>query len=65
MIIARKGIDKNALKTIQGALREHGKLILCITMQELCMLLRGLDAGDDPNNLMIEKLDELLMTIAR
>jgi hypothetical protein len=65
IIIARKGADKNALKTIQGALREHGKLILCITLKELCALLRGWDAGDDPNNLMVAKLDELLMTIAR
>jgi hypothetical protein len=65
IIIARKGADKNAHKTIQGALREHGKLILCITLKELCDLLRGWDAGDDPNNLMVTKLDELLMTIAR
>lgn len=65
VIIARKGADKNAYKTIQGALREHGKLILCLTLKELCGLLRGWDAGDDPNNLMVTKLDELLMTIAR
>lgn len=65
VIIARNGADKNAHRAIQGALREHGKLMLCITLQELCALLRGLDAGDDPNNLMVEKLDDLLMTIAR
>lgn len=65
VIVARKGCDENARRTMRGALREQGKLILCLSMEDICSLLRGWDAGEDPNNLLIERLDEMLMSIAR
>ncbi|MGF6229247.1 hypothetical protein QFZ27_003202 [Inquilinus ginsengisoli] len=65
IIISRKGADKNALHAARGALRENGKLILIISSQELCQVLRGKDRGDDPTNLLIEKLDDMLTQIER
>jgi hypothetical protein len=43
--IARAGSSKSVTKAINGALREQGKLVLCFSMKELCMLLRGFDVG--------------------
>jgi len=65
IIIARSGASPSAVKAMNGSLREQGKLILCISMQELCGLLRDYDKGNDPCNLLIQKLDDMLMSIAR
>ncbi len=65
IIIARKGDNESARRAMRGALREQGKLILCISMADLCGLLRGWDNGDDPTGLLVERLDEILTTIAR
>jgi hypothetical protein len=65
IIIARGGDSESARRTMRGALREQGKLILCLSLAELCKLLRDQDAGADPNNLLIEKLDDMLVGIAR
>jgi hypothetical protein len=34
-------------------------------MKELCNLPRGHDRGDDPTNLLFQKLDDMLISIAR
>lgn len=65
IIVAKNGFNKSAQQAIKGALREQGKLILCISAEELCKLLRGFDKGDDPTNLIADRLDEMLMTIGR
>lgn len=65
IIIARNGSSESARKAARGSLREQGKLILCISMEELCGMLRKRDGGGDPTDLLYEKLDELLVTIAR
>ena len=65
IIVARKGASDSARRAMRGALREQGKLILCISLEELCGLLRGWDSGDDPTGLLVERLDEMLITIAR
>lgn len=65
LIVARKGDSPSAQRAMRGALREQGKLILCISMAELCSLLRGRDNGEDPTNLLIERMDEMLIAIAR
>ncbi len=65
IIIARKGDSKSARRAMRGALREQGKLILCISMAELCGLLRGWDNGEEPSGLLVERLDEMLISIAR
>jgi hypothetical protein len=65
IIIARKGDSPSAQRAMRGSLREQGKLILCISMPELCALLRGYDNGEDPTNLLYSRMDEMLITIAR
>ena len=65
IIIARNGVDKGGTKAMIGALREQGKLIICVTLAELCALLRGYDKGDDPSNMLLEKLDSMLVSIGR
>ena len=65
VIVARSGISESATKAMNGALREQGKLILGLGLLELCDMLRGFDAGDDPTNILIQKLDDMLTSIAR
>ncbi|WP_443970413.1 hypothetical protein [Sphingobium sp. CR28] len=65
IIVARNGASESARKARRGSLREQGKLILCIGMDQLCEMLRKRDGGGDPTDHLYEQLDELLMTIAR
>ncbi len=64
-IISRKGISDNALKFSQGAMREHGKLIVNLTDEDLCNMLDMKEKGDDPNDYMFEKVDSFLMSLPR
>jgi hypothetical protein len=64
IIIARNGADKGATRAIQGILREVGKVMLVLTLDQLTELLRAKDRGIEPSDLMIDHLDRLLTTIA-
>ncbi len=64
-IISRKGISDNAIKFSQGAMREHGKLIITLTDEDLCVMLDMKENGDDPNDYMFEKVDSFLMSLPR
>lgn len=65
IIIAKNGVSKSAERAMHGALREQGKLILCLSMTEFCGLLKGFDVGDNPEELLIHKVDDILMTMGR
>ena len=65
IIIARKGANNSADRAMRGALREQGKLIICLSMNEFCELLRGFDVGNSPEELLVSRLDNLLMGIGR
>jgi Restriction endonuclease len=64
-IISCKGADKNAKAVMRGALRETGKLILSLSLDDVCAMLEMKDAGNDPNTLLFERLDEMLMKLER
>lgn len=64
-IISRNGISDNALRFSQGAMREHGKLIINLTDEDLCNMLDMKEKGDDPNDYMFEKVDSFLMSLPR
>jgi hypothetical protein len=64
-IVGRNGENESARRAAKGALREVGKLILTISLDELIAMPRGWDAGEDPNNVLIEKLDDLLTDLGR
>ena len=65
IIIARNGYDENANRAVQGALREQGKLILCLDLKEFTGMLRAFDAGDEFEEVLLAKRDDLLMSLAR
>ena len=65
LIVARNGVSESAQKACRGSLREQGKLILWISLEDLCEMLTKQDSGGDPTDTLYVKLDELLMTIAR
>lgn len=64
-IVSRTGADDNALSACRGALREHGKLIVNLTVQDLCDMLHERDAQNDPNSLLMAKIDDMLTTLDR
>lgn len=65
IIVAYNGASDSAQRAARGSLREQGKLILCISRDELYSMLSKRDGGGDPTDLLYERLDEMLMTIAR
>jgi hypothetical protein len=65
IIIARNGADRNALAASRGALRENGKLIVNLNIDDLCKMLHLKDRGDDHNAILVERVDEMLMKLER
>ncbi|MEK2080827.1 restriction endonuclease [Vibrio parahaemolyticus] len=64
-IISRVGAKPNAIKLMQGSMRENGKLIISLTNDDLCEMLKMKDNGDDPNDYMFQKVDDFLMSLPR
>jgi hypothetical protein len=65
IIVSPKGPDENAEASARGALRERGKLILNITLQDLCEMLELRDNGKDPSEVLSSKMDDMLLHIER
>ena len=65
IIISRMGPDKNASHAARGALREHGKVIINLSVQDVCKMLRMKDTGSSTSDFMISILDEMLIKIER
>lgn len=65
IIISPKGCSDSAMKVMQGAMREHGKLLLSLTVEDLCVLLTGKDQGSDPNTFLFDRVDEFLLGLGR
>jgi hypothetical protein len=65
IILSRKGADENAHKMAQGAMREHGKLILVLDDDKLCAMLRSKERGEDPSDLLFEWADDFLLKLPR
>jgi phospholipase C len=64
IIIARNGADAGAKRAAQGALREFGKVLLIMDLNDLFDLLRVKDKGDDVDSLMFRHLDMLMKNLA-
>jgi hypothetical protein len=65
IIISPQGCNGSATKVIQGAMREHGKLIISLTVKQLTDMLIAKDEGSDPNTTLFEVVDQFLMTLGR
>lgn len=65
IVVTRNGATKNAITVMAGALRESGKLIICIDDDDLCRMLKLRSNGDDPAVVLADKLDDLLECLER
>jgi hypothetical protein len=65
IVISRKGGDPNALAACRGALRENGKLIVNLDLNDLCSMLHRRDRGEDHNSVLADRVDEMLMSLER
>jgi len=65
IIISRLGADENALSAARGALRESGKLILNLSLDDVRHMLQKKDAGESPTDILVEKLDSILIRLER
>ena len=62
-IISRKGFSDSAKFAAEGCLKEHGKLILDVTQDDLMKMLKS--PGDNPADHLLNKLEEFLMGISK
>ncbi len=62
IIISRKGFSKSAKFAAQGCLKEHGKLILDLTDQDLIEMLKSRSNAVD---FILQKLEDFLMSISK
>lgn len=64
-MVARNGADNGALRAAGGALREAGKLILILSLDDLCEMLNARDKANDPEVVLYALLDKLLTGLGR
>lgn len=65
IVISRHGASENAQKMAQGAMREHGKLILVLSDEEVCKMLHMKERGEDPSDFLFETTDQFLTSLPR
>jgi hypothetical protein len=65
IILTRKGADRSALSMVQGAMREHGKLMLVLNDDNLCDMLDMKQRGLDPTDSLFEVADGFLLSLPR
>lgn len=65
IIFTRCGAEKNAIGMMQGAMREHGKLILSLDDDIVCKMLNMKEQGEDPTDLLFELVDDFLLSLPR
>lgn len=64
-IITRVGADQNAITMMQGAMREHGKLMLVLNDEKVSEMLKMKEQGEDPSDLLFEIADDFLLRLPR
>ena len=57
-ILTRAGAEQDAVKMTQGAMREHGKLMLIVNDDKVCETLHTKDRGEDPTDCLFEVTDD-------
>lgn len=66
IIISRHGADKNAQKAAKGCLRENGKLILCLSDEDLMQLIEIKERGEaETAEYLSNCLDDLLVQLEK
>jgi hypothetical protein len=65
IVVARSGISRSGMHAARGALREQGKLILCLSASDVETMLRYKISGTDPTALLVERVDAMLTDLGR
>ncbi len=65
IIVSREGAHENALAAARGALRESGKLILNVSLEQLHEMLRCKDSGDLATEVLMDQLESMLIKLER
>lgn len=65
IMISPRGCTASGQKVMDGAMREHGKLILSLTVEEIADWLIKKDEGADPNTFLFDRVDQFLMGLGR
>lgn len=65
IIMTRAGAEPHAIAMTQGAMREHGKLMLIVDDEKLCDMLHMKERGEDPTDCLFEIADNFLLTLPR
>lgn len=65
IIISRKGFSKNAVIAAEGCLKEHNKLILDISDDDLINMINKKVKGENPSDYLIDILENTLMPIGK
>ena len=65
IIIARNGYDNNSMWAAKGCLRESGKLIILLTIEDLKTMCLLKQTDEDPSEFLLNKLDMLLVDLEK
>lgn len=65
IIMTRAGAEPHAIAMTQGAMREHGKLMLIVDDEKVCDMLHMKERGEDPTDCLFEITDNFLLTLPR
>lgn len=65
VIFTRAGAEPHAIAMTQGAMREHGKLMLIVNDEKLCEMLHMKERGEDPTDCLFELADNFLLSLPR
>jgi hypothetical protein len=65
IVLTRNGENKASYAMRGGAMREHGKLILVLTDEDICGMLEMRGRGEDPADHLSNLTDSFLMSLAR
>ena len=65
IIISRKGSDESAKKAARGSLRELGKLIVCLSDEDVNKLIDMKNNKEEPADYLEALLDDMLMDLEK
>lgn len=65
IIVAKNGFDDNSTWAAKGSLREYGKLILLLTIDDIKTMYNMKKEQDDPSEFLLNKLDAMLSELEK
>lgn len=65
VIISRKGANANAHRAARGSLRENGKLIMCLSDENINKLIEIKSNSGSPGDMLEDMLDDMLMDLEK